>query len=83
MTVVEVVAAALAAAQLYGRNNQDASGGSRGGQYGDHITDPHPIARISLQTGENIRSVLRNSALPAVNCSIFYNRWHLGGHCFT
>ena len=61
----------------------NAGGGNNRTREGDPIDNPQLNARLRLHRGENTRSMLRETVLPAVNGGVFCKRWHLGGHCFT
>ena len=58
----------------------EASGVARQGREGTPLTNSARISVLTLRAGENARDVLRNLALLTLGGSVWYKRWHHGGH---
>ena len=61
----------------------EASGVTRQSREGTPLTNPDRISVLTLRAGENTRGFLRNVDLPTLGGSVWCNRWHHGGRCFS
>ena len=58
-------------------------GPRNGGRDGAVVINARPIPCFALLPTENIRGVLRATALPSINGCVFCKRFHLGLTCFA